>query len=334
MALFTSIWDAKKAIDITLKKPTAITPVKNKFFGGQGIVVDSFTLPQRYITQSLKHMPMVWNSNNPEPMGKKIITANVSDIGSMFAVDHYTAQEQARLMQLTGKSFASEMSLMAEDGMVHKDTYVEDMLASCLTGTMTKKYRENDGSWASFTLDFGTVSSTTVTAGWDSATLGGVFNDLTAMKEEIEGQLGYKISKRDVGVLAGGTVFARLVTLVETKDNINTLGSKLVTTEEFDYVEIGGFRVWDIDGTYTDAETGTATQAVGAKYVQMVVTGRRSGNAFYYLKLENNKANHRPLPLFMYPYDLPNGKGFDMYYESKPVPVFNINSTTKAQVIA
>ena len=85
MPSITSIFDAKNAIDIALKVTSTSDPLKDLIYGGSGQAVNSYVLPARYYTKTLKSIPMFYGSINAEPMEKTAISNINYDIGSFFA---------------------------------------------------------------------------------------------------------------------------------------------------------------------------------------------------------------------------------------------------------
>jgi len=337
MPSITTIFDAKNAIDITLKIPSVSDPIKDLIFKGAGQAVNSHVLPARYYTKTLKSIPMVYGSINAEPMEKTLISNINYDIGSFFAKTSFDSVEMAEWEQMTAKDANRELEVVIKtDGMVAKDDYVKNELATAMTGTLAIKTRVNqNGDLDTFNIVYGTLSTTTrVGASWLTATKAVMGRDCKKNHKAIEAQLGSVVLKSDILHFASEEVYTALDAAVESTQSNDTYKVTRGDFQGYEYIAINGYKVFDIKGDYRDAATQAAGQAVAANYIQAVYVGASAGHKLYYLKVKNKKLGFRPLPLGLVPVEYPNGTGFEVNFVSRPIPIFNVSASTKMLCIS
>lgn len=337
MATITEFFDKTKAIDIILKGQSVDSVAKDLIFGNPK-AVDSDVLPARYWSKTLKAIPVCSGTTGAEPMSKTAISNINYDFGSFFAQTDFTAQEQLNFEKMSGKSGQAELSrIINEDGMISKDFYVENACASAASGKLSIKTRVNaDGTYTTQDITYGSVSTTVRDgASWATASKSAMYQCLKKNHKAIETQLGHKVSKREVLHFASEDPFQALFEKCENTQKIDNIKVIYGTSEKgYDFIELNGYRVYDIPLAKVDAETQASSNTVADDYIQAIYTGPRAGHGLYYLKIPNNKANFRPLPMIAFPVVKENGKGFTVYFESKPIPVFNVAASTKMLVIS
>jgi len=337
MPSITSIFDAKLAKNIALKTTSAPDPIKMLVYGNRAEPVNSFVLPARYWTKTLKATPMVYGSLNAEPMQKTALSNINYDIGSFWAKTQFDAEEMAEWMQMSGQDAVVELErLITNDGMVAKDFYVANMLATSMTGTLAVKTRVNaNGGFDTFNINYGTVSTTARTgASWATAAKSVMYQDLKKNHKAIETQIGKRVSKQSIYHFASEEAFVDLMEIIENTQNIDNIKVDVGDVDGYDYISLNGYKVFDIKGDYVDAETQGSAQAVAANYIQAVYVDPSAGHGLYYLKIKNKRVNFQPLPIGIIPVEYQDGTGFEVNFASRPIPIFNYNASTKMLVIS
>lgn len=337
MPSLTSIFNVKEAIDIALNMPATSDPIKDLVFGGAGKAVNSFVMPARYWKKTKQSVPMVYGSINAVPMQKTEITNVNYDIGMMWAKTSYDAEEMATWEQMTAKDASRELEVMIQtDGMDTKEDYVKNALATSITGELAVKTRVNaNGTYDTFNINYGTVSTTARTStSWASATKVVMLKDLKKNHKAIESQLKRKIKKSTIFHFASEEAYQNLERVIEGAQDNDVLKVKREEFQGYECISINGYKVFDIKGDYVDAEDQSDKQAVAANYIQAICVDPAMGNAFYYLKIKNKKLGFRPLPLGLVMVEYPDGTGFEVNFASRPMPIFNVASSTKMLVIS
>jgi len=312
-------------------------PIRDMVFG-KAKAVDSDVLPARYWSKTLKAIPTCSGTTGAEPMSKNDISLINYDFGSFFAKTDFTAQEQLNFEKMSGTSGQAEISrLIQDDGLTSKDLYDENMCASAMSGKLSIKTRVNaDGSFTTYDITYGAVSITTKAgASWATASKSAMYKDLKKNHKAIETQMKRKLSKREVVTFASEAPFQALFEICEntqTNDNIRVIYG--TNDAGYDFIELNGYRVYDIAGEIIDAETQSSSNTVADNWIQTVYIGKGAGHGLYNLRIPNKKADFRPLPMIVFAVEKDNGKGFTTYFEGKPCTVFNVAASTKTLVIS
>ena len=337
MPAITELFNKEKAINIVLKGQIAPMPIRDMVFG-KAKSVDSDVLPARYWTKTLKAIPTCSGTTGAEPMSKTDISLINYDFGSFFAKTDFTAQEQLNFEKMSGASGQAEISrLIQDDGLVSKDLYDENMCASAMSGKLSIKTRVNaDGTFSTYDITYGTVSTTArAGASWATASKSAIYKDLKKSHKAIETQMKRTISKREVINFASETAFQDLFEICEkTQTNDNVAVKYGTDAAGYDFIELNGYRVYDIAGEVIDAEDQSSSNTVADNYIQAVYIGKGAGHGIFNLKIPNRKADFRPLPMIVFAVEKDNGKGFTTYFEGKPCTVFNVAASTKMLVIS
>jgi hypothetical protein len=188
----------------------------------------------------------------------------------------------------------------------------EAIAAQALTGRIEWPVKLDDGSWETYVVDFGPTNAVEPETAWDDgqASLAKVRKHLVAMAHANRAAgFGGKVE-----YMAGEDAFTALYALAEK----HTSTAKMKVEINGDTINVGGFLVHSMDEQFFDPKT----KAMRPKVAPDKVVGYSVGapGAVFYAALDDLDAKLKPLPFFPKPVTLPEGNGYKIIGQSKPLP--------------
>jgi len=331
------LWDAKLAIKMMEGVSSTRTAIVSLMFPNGGTPVNSYELPLNYLSDQIENVPMCYASNQPEPIAITQMTAKNMDIGSFFIVKQYTKRENDQMIQLLNSNKQGETARSMQNATNLRQRYTENFGASGLTGKATAQTRDKNGALVDFELTLGTLGTIARTAAsWASAGLDVMLNDLESAKEGIEANFGdIDIPVDELMTLCSRQAFNKIYALRAAKQKIDIIDITTGRFQGFRYIEIDGYKLYDISGKYRDT-TGSASNAVADNYIQMIWNNPTLGHGYYFLAIDNFEldAPFKALPMISYMMDGENKKTVKQLWESRPIIVYNIKAMEKMLVIS
>lgn len=332
------LWDPKKAVKMMESVDATRTPIVSLMFPNGGKPVNSYELPLNYITDyGIDNVPMVYASNQPEPIGLTSMNPKNMDIGSFFIVKQYTKREADQMIQLLNSNKTGETLRMMQNANNLKDRYVENLGASGLTGKSIAQTRDSNGALVEFDVTMGTVGSTARTgASWATAGLDVMIDDLEKLKEGVQANFGdIDIPVDELIVLASRQAFSKIYAKRNSKQKIDVIEVSTGRFEGFRYIDVDGYRIYDIAGKYRLPD-GTTANAVADNTIQMIWNNPMLGHGYYYLAIDNFAVDtpFKALPMVSYMVEGQNKKSVNHLWESRPIIVYNTKAMEKMTVIS
>jgi hypothetical protein len=200
----------------------------------------------------------------------------------------------------------------------------EAMCSAALKGQFSYPVAVEGGGYDTFTINYGNLQSLPQGSYkmLDDPTI--LMMDILKMFVEIRKvfqRLGVGTSQ--ILFWAGEDVFMRLFQLVSkvlTSTKLLTEAGVSLKAED-NYIMIGTIKVELRAEEYTDPETGNFLPIIAPNTLKAICTD--AGHRLPYAALDNLDANLEPMPLFIKPYRNPDGSGYTLFGESKPLPVVN-----------
>lgn len=188
----------------------------------------------------------------------------------------------------------------------------EAIACQALTGKIEWPVKLDGGDWDSYVVDFGATNTQAPAKAWnaDGVKLADVRKHLVAMAQANK-QAGYG---GKVEFMAGSDAFTALYALAEAFSST----AKMKVEINGDTINVGGYLVHSMDEQYADPKTGSMVPKVAANKVVGYSTG--APGAVFYAALDDLDAKLKPLPFFPKPVKLPEGNGFKIIGQSKPLP--------------
>ena len=202
----------------------------------------------------------------------------------------------------------------------------EAIASQALTGKIEWPVKLDDGTFDTYVVDFGATNTQEPAQAWDAdgVKLADVRKHLVAMalKNRHAGYGG------KVEFLAGSDAFNALYGLVSNF----TSTAKMKVQIDGDTINVGGYLVHSMDEQYVNPRTGELVPKVAANKVVGYSIG--APGAVFYAALDDFDAKLKPLPFFPKPVQLPEGNGFKIIGQSKPMPARASKSLCWATVTA
>lgn len=331
------LWNPKEAVKIMEGIASTRTPTKSIMFPRGGVPVNSYELPANYITESIENVPMVYASNQPEPVAVTSMNPVNFDIGSFFVVKNYTKRESDQMVQLLNSSKQGEMTRLMTRMTANRDRYNENLIASGLTGKSIAQTRDSNGQLVDFEITFGTVGTTAYTGtSFATATLAEMLEAAELLKEGVQANFGdIDIPNDELVVFCARNVFTKIYAKRNAKQKIDVIEVETGRLEGFRYMEVDGFKFVDIAGKYRLPD-GTSANAVADDYMQMVWQNESLGHGFYYLAIDNFAVDmpFKALPMVSYMMEGNHNKSVSHYFESRPIVIYNTKAMEKMKVIS
>lgn len=202
----------------------------------------------------------------------------------------------------------------------------EGIAATALTGTITWPVRLDGGGWENYVVAFGSTLSVTPGVLFDAeaAKVTDVYNVLSDMETEIQdGGYGGNIE-----YLAGKSAYIAILSLVE---NFKSTAKMRVVMED-GVIDVGGYKIRKMSERYKNPQTGTMVPKVADNKICAYATDAPA--SVIYCALDDIDAKLQPYPFFPKPTALPEGNGYRIIGQSKPLPVRSPKSICWATVTA
>lgn len=200
----------------------------------------------------------------------------------------------------------------------------EAMSALSLTGTIQYPMKV-EGGYDVYEVDFGSIQSFTPGTMWDDAgmDISGVLMDLISMANVLSDS-GYGGS---IDWYLGKTAFATIAGLVTNLGNDSRIQARV--TENM--IQIANFNFIYFNSNYFDYTDSTWKRVVGDK--ELYAVSLDADFRFYYLALDDVRANLLPMPFYSRVNTIDNPSGYEIIGKSKPLPIPVPSAILKAQVI-
>ena len=200
-----------------------------------------------------------------------------------------------------------------EDSLRRFVRYTTDALAAqSLSGLISYPMKLENGQFATYTINFGSILSYTISTKWGTAqlTLATIMLDLIGMATKLQ-ENGYGSNIRWE---IGSSVFATLCAIITALPNDNRVNATINEKG----IQIGGFTLVLVAGSYKDPQTGASTPYLGAKEVRAI--DMAAPRKLWYLALDDIDADLQPRPFFINPVESKDPSGYTLIGRSKPVP--------------
>lgn len=201
----------------------------------------------------------------------------------------------------------------------------EAIAATALTGTIRWPVKLDSGDWDTYVVEFGTPHRTDpaklFTA--DGIKVVSVYETLSDMETAIQdGGYGGEIE-----FLAGKAAYQAIYGIVE--DYKST--AKLKISIEAGVIDIGGYKVKKMSEKYRNPQTREMVAKVPDG--EIVAYAKDAPAKVIYCALDDVDAKLQPYPFFPKPVTLPEGNGYRLIGQSKPLPARSPKSICWAKVI-
>ncbi len=201
----------------------------------------------------------------------------------------------------------------------------EAIAATALTGTISWPVRLDSGGWDSYEIEFGAPHRVTPAKlfGANGATVKDVLGTLSDMETAIQdGGYGGEIE-----FLAGKEAFLALFGLLENYKST----AQIKVSMEGSSIKVGTYTVTKMAERYRNPETGQMIAKVADK--EICAYAKDAPAKVIYCALDDIDAKLQPYPFFPKPVTLPEGNGFRLIGQSKPLPARSPKSVCWAKVV-
>lgn len=200
----------------------------------------------------------------------------------------------------------------------------EAIAATALTGTISWPVRLDSGGWETYEVEYGTPFRKDPAALFtaDGAGIAEVHEALSDMETAIQDG-GYGGT---VEFLAGRKAFSAIYALVVAVDT----SAKMNLSIKGDTIDIGGYTVRKMSERYRDPKDGSMKAKVADGEIVGYATDAPA--TVIYSSLDDIDANLRPYPFFPKVISLPEGNGYRVIGQSKPLPARSPKSICWAKV--
>jgi len=304
-------------------------PVKSLIFKKP---IKSTELPyisRDFLSDQYETPPMVREGGASHPVGLEFKEVDKIELEIMDLVSTVTEKE---LREIRNNTYAGMTKQEVVNGIVakfkrYRDAFLKSLIATSLTGTITHKTKVQNGVWNTYELLLGAVTDVPgITLNFTDAgtTLGQWVKACNEARTVLKAQ-GYALSKASLEILLDETTFNAGLSkglALQTIDNIN------FTELDDDGYRINGWTFRSERGSYHDAETQAATNALAEKKALMVDTSA-DHNIIYCNYANGHFPQGSTQPLYVYSVQNAKKDALSVYGASRPLPAFIPNASVQ-----
>lgn len=271
-------------------------------------------------------VPVIRRGGMSTPVNAGNVTVNMIEPLPVKPSKDITGQDLNNLRMILGEK--ASLDAWTRDVITHlRDTCrftTEGIASTALTGTISWPVRV-DGGWDNYEVDFGSPHRADPAKLWSDSAIkvADVYATLSDMETAIQdGGYGGEIE-----YLAGKTAYQTLYGIVESFRST----AKMKVKVDAGHINVGGYIVRKMSEKYRNPASGNMVAKVPDG--EVVAFAKDAPAKIIYCALDDVDAKLQPYPFFPKPSQLPEGNGYRIIGQSKPLPARSPKSICWAKVI-